>query len=370
MSDVVTSADGTTVPKKENWHTVAVKENCSTFHKDNLDGKAVYLGGTEKDGKVVITTKPSIRNAITGNVIKGSNQILLQNFFEKENINGREVMTFDQAEKNGINVKKNARNMDITIYATKDEQGNYKPNVFKEFPVADCFSFDENKKPRSPKGEIALAKLNSERFGKINKYRAMYHNEKTPEEKKANYLTAIAFEHKKAIEFLSVTNGDVEAYKAKSIQPLEMEKLNELMAKNPTIPTLDQQKGRAVKELKNLEEFQAEKKKDTPVIDATNTTNPVDYLGKYLAACELEAEFITDKDSQEAVQKAISQNVQNEMDKNNFNYIQTFGAECSERCKSVLSEFRSKSYEQQRGQNKERSLEHERPEQTIDEISF
>lgn len=95
----------------------------------------------------------------------------------------------------------------------------------------------------------------------------MYHNEKTPEEKKANYLTAIAFEHKKAIEFLSITNGDVEAYKTKSIQPLEMEKMNELMAKNPTIPTLDQQKGRAVKELKNLEEFQAEKKKDTPVID-------------------------------------------------------------------------------------------------------
>ncbi|MCQ2600906.1 MAG: hypothetical protein MJ184_06040 [Treponema sp.] len=367
--DVNTSANGTTVPK-ENWHTVAVKANCHSFHDDNVNGTAVYLGGDEKDGKIVISTKPPISNAITGTVIKGSNQILLQNFFEKENIKGREVMTFDQANRIGIRIKKDARNLDITIPPSKDENGKYKPNVFKEFPVADCFSFDENNKPRSPKGEIALAKLNADRFQKINKYRAMYHSEKATPEQKDNYLTVIAYEHKKAIEFLSVTNGDVKSYKEKSIQPQEQEKLNAIMPEGQAIPTLDQQKGRAVKELENFEKFQAEKKKDTPVIDATNTTSPVDYLGKYLAACEIGAAFVTDKESQEAVQKSISQNVQAEMDKNNFNYLQTFGAECSERCKSVLSEFRSKSYEQQRGQNKERTLEHERPEQTVDAISF
>lgn len=371
MSDVATSTtEGTSVPTKKNYHLETLTSNTNTFLNDNNNNTAVYLGGKEKDGKVVIPTN-IIRNAINGNAIRGTNQLILQNYFKKEGIKENEVMTFDQAISNGMLVKKGAKNCNITVKPSFNKEKNeWNPNVIKEFPVSECFSLDNNQKPHSPKGEIALAKLNSERFGKINKARAMYHSDKIEPEKKEDLLTTIAFEHKKAIEFLSVTNGDVEAYKQKSIQPEEQKILDKIMPPNSPIPTLEQQKGRAVNEVKRNEDFIAAHKKEVPVIDATNTTSPTDYLGKYLAACEIGADFVTDKDSQETVKKTIGQNLQNAIDNKNFEYLETFGAECSERCRSVCSEFRSKSFEQQRDKTPERTIVQERPEQTVDAITF
>ena len=371
MSDVNTSAEGTTVPKKVNYHKVTLENNTKAFLNDNINGTSVYLGGEDKNGKVVIQAKAPVRNAITGKAIKGSNQLLLQNFFEKNKIKNREVITFDQAEKIGCRVKKEAKNLNITITAVYDkEKKSWNQNVIREFPVSEVFSFDEKGTPRNPKGEIALAKLNAERFTKINRNRALLHNEKIDEAKKTQLLTSIVYEHKKAIEFLSVTNGDINAYKEKSIQEEEKKILSDIMPEGSQIPTLDQQKGRAVEEVKRNDEYIASHKSETPVIDATNTTSPVDYLGKYLAACELGAEFVTDKDSQKTVQDTITANMNNALEKNDYDYLQTFGSECSERCKSVMSEFRSKSFEQQRGIKQERTVVQERPEQTVDAITF
>lgn len=369
MSDVDTTSEGTTVPKK-NPHKEAVLKNINTFLIDNKEGTAVYLGGQEKDGKVVIPTT-IIRNAINGNAIRGTNQLLLQNYFKKEGVKTNEVITFEQAEVNGLKIKKGSKNFNITIKPSFDEKKQeWAPNIIKEFPVTSCFSIGEDGKPKAPNGEIAFAKLNSQRFSKIMRIRSELSRDGITPEKKDERLKAIAYEHKKQIEFLSVTNGDVTAYKEKSVSPEESKMLESIMPSNAEIPTLSQQKGRAVTEVKRNEEYLASHKSEKPVIDATNTTSPADYLGKYLAACSLEADFITDKDSQNTVQNTISQNLQNAIDNDNFEYLETFSAECSERCRAVCSEFRSKSYDQQRGRTPERELIQERPEQTVDAISL
>ena len=89
-----------------------------------------------------------------------------------------------------------------------------------------------------------------------------------------------------------------------------------------------------------------------------------------MAACKLEAEFVTDKESQREVQSRISQNLQKNFDENNYDSAFTFGAECEEKAKAVIADFRKQSHEQQRGITNDRTIVQERPEQTVDAISF
>lgn len=373
MSDVNTSTTtGTTVPKK-NPALEAKKSNTNELLTMNNDGTAVYLkADKEENGKVIINTKEPIRNGINGNAIKGINQIILQNNFAKNEIKDREVITFDQGKDNGLMVKKGSKSIKLTIPSKKDPKTNqWSPNIITEFPTSSFFAIGEDGKAKNAKGDLALAKLNAQRLTKINKMRAQLHSEKTPEERKAKLLESIAFEHKKNLDYLSATKGSVSEYYASSIQPNESAMVKTLVDKTKEVPTLEQQKGRAVKELERDNAYEESKKAtERPVINAENTTNPVDYIGKYLAASELGADFVTDKASQNQVQTVMGQNLQKAIETNNFDYIQTFGAECSERCKSVMSEFRKQSYEQQRGIQNEKTITQERPEQTVDAISF
>lgn len=375
MSDVVnTSNPGTTAPEKKNPYKEAILNNCTELLTANENGTACYLGGTEQNGKVVIKTEKPITNAINGNVIRGTNQIILQNAFRKAGLKDREVVVHDQIERIGIHVKKGSPFVNITLptsYDVVDGNKVYKPNIIREYPKSSCFVFDEQGKPKNPTAAFALAKLNSQRFDKVKRYRAIAHNakDKNPElyEK---MLESIAWEHKKAIDFLNVTNGNVADYRAKNVQPEEAKYLADIEAKNPNTPTLDQQMRRAYNELKRQEEFLASKAAETPVIDATNTKNPVDYVGKWMAACEIGADFVTDKESQSEIQSRISENLKKSFDANDYDSAFTFGAECQERAKAVISEFRSKSHDQQRGIATERPVVQERPEQTVDAISF
>ena len=373
MSDVNTKNEGATVstPKKKNPYTEAVILNCETFMNDNQNGTACYLGGTEKDGKIVIQTKEPIRNAINGNVIKGTNQLILQNAMQNDRFGSREVLTYEQAKAAGVFVKKGS-SINITIPNVKNPETGKWEGLIGEYPTSACFTKDEKGNYGNGKGELALAKLNSQRFGKINKDRARIYNEKdmTPE-KKDKLMKSIAFEHKKQLDYISVTGTqeEVNNYLNKSVTPEEKKILTEITVNSPT-PSLSDQKGRAVNELKREKEFLDSKKQEAPVIDATQTTNPVHYVAKYLAACELNAEFVTDKESQAQVQKQISANCQKNFESNNFDSFFTFGAECSERCKGVLKEFRGKTYEQQRGIQNERPITQERPDHTVDAITF
>ena len=373
MSDVVnTSNPGTTAPEKKNPYEEAILNNCTELLAANENGTACYLGGTEQNGKVVIKTEKPITNAINGNVIKGTNQLILQNAFRKAGLEDREVVVHDQAEKFGIKIKKGSPYVNITLqqsaksYDIVDGKKVYKPNLIREYPKSSCFVFDEQGMPKNPAGDFALAKLNSQRFGKVQRNRAIAHNENTTPEQAAKLWENNAWEHKKAIDFLNVTNGDVADYRAKNVQPEEAKYLADIEAKNPNTPTLDQQKGRAFNELKRQEEFFASKSTETPVIDATNTKNPVDYVGKYMAACKIGADFVTDKESQTEVQSRLSDQLKKSFDANDYDSAFTFGAECEERAKAVISEFRSKSHDQQRGIATERSVVQERPDQNIE----
>ena len=370
MSDVVnTSNPGTTAPEKKNPYKEAVLNNFTELYNANVDGTACYLGGTEQNGKVVIKTEKPITNAINGNEIRGTNQLILQNAFRKAGLKDREVVVHDQIERIGVHVKKGSPFVNITLptsYDVVDGKKVYKPNIIREFPVSKTFTFDEQGKPKSPAADIALAKLNAQRFGKVQRNRAIAHNEKTTPEQAAKLWESNAWEHKKAIDFLNVTNGDVADYRAKNVQPEEAKYLADIEAKNPNTPTLDQQKGRAFNELKRQEEFLASKSAETPVIDATNTKNPVDYVGKYMAACKIGADFVTDKESQVEVQSRLTDQLKKSFDANDYDSAFTFGAECEERAKAVISEFRSKSHDQQRGIATERPVVQERPEQNIE----
>lgn len=371
MSDVVnTSNPGTTAPEKKNPYKEAILNNCTELLAANENGTACYLGGTEQNGKVVIKTEKPITNAINGNEIRGTNQLILQNAFRKAGLKDREVVVHDQIEKVGIKVKKNSPYVNITLptdYDVVDGNKIYKPNIIREYPKSSCFVFDEQGKPKNPAAAFALAKLNSQRFDKVKRYRAIAHNakDKNPElyEK---MLESIAWEHKKAIDFMNVANGNVADYRVKNVQPEEAKYLADIEAKNPNTPTLDQQMGRAYNELKRQEEFLASKAAETPVIDATNTKNPVDYVGKYMAACKIGADFVTDKESQTEVQSRLSENLKKSFDTNDYESAFNFGKECEERAKAVISEFRSKSHDQQRGITTERPVVQERPDQNIE----
>lgn len=371
MSDVNTSTNpGTTAPSNFNPYKNAILNNCTALRDANENGTACYLGGTERDGKLVIKTEKPIANAINGNQIKGTNQLIIQNAFKAAGIKDREIVVFEQAQNYGIQIKKKSPYVNITLPNFFNEKTNsWNPNLIKEFPKSSCFVFDKDGKPASPDGTFALAKENSERFSKVNKNRAIFHDAKTTPEQKEKLLTEIAWEHKRAIDYLTVTGGNVDEYRAK-IQEAEKSFLAEIEASHPDIPTLDQQKGRALKSANRLAEWKKEHATEVPVIDATNTHDPVDYVGKYMAACKLEAEFVTDKESQKEVQSRISQNLQKNFDENNYEAAFTFGAECEERAKAVISDFRKQSFEQQRGIANERPIAQERPEQTVDAISF
>lgn len=372
MADVDTSTNpGTTAPSNKNPYKEAVLNNCTALRDANENGTACYLGGEERDGKLVIKTQKPITNAINGNEIKGTNQLILQNAFKAAKLKDREVLTFEQAQKNGILIRKNSPNVNITLRPSFNKETNsWNPDLIREFPKSSCFVLDKDGKPMSPAGTFALAKENSERFAKVNKNRAIAHNEKTAPEQKNKLLENNAYEHKRAIDYLSVTGGNVEEYRAKNVQEAEKVFLDAIEARNPDTPTLDQQKGRALASEKRLAEYKKEHASETPVIDATNTRDPVDYVGKYMAACKLEAEFVTDKESQREVQSRISQNLQKNFDENNYDSAFTFGAECEEKAKAVIADFRKQSHEQQRGITNDRTIVQERPEQTVDAISF
>lgn len=367
MSDVNTSTNpGTTAPSEKNPYKEAILNNCTALRDANENGTACYLGGIERDGKLVIKTEKPITNAINGNQIKGTNQLIIQNAFKAAGITDREVVVYEQAKLNGIFIKKGSPSVSITLPNFFNEKTNsWNPNLIREFPKSSCFACDKDGKQMSPAGTFALAKENSERFAKVNKNRAIFHDAKTTPEQKDKLLTEIAWEHKRAIDYLTVTGGNVDEYRAK-IQEAEKGFLAEIEANHPDIPTLDQQKGRALKSANRLAEWKKEHATETPVIDATNTHDPVDYVGKYMAACKLEAEFVTDKESQKEVQSRISQNLQKNFDENNYDSAFTFGAECEERAKAVISDFRKQSREQQRGITNERPIVQERPEQNIE----
>ena len=372
MSDVNTSTNpGTTAPERKNPYKEAILNNCTALREANENGTACYLGGEERDGKLVIKTEKPITNAINGNEIRGTNQLVLQNAFKKAGLTDREVVVFEQAEKYGILIRKGSPNVNITLPNSFDKERNeWKPNLIREFPKSSCFALDKDGKPMSPAGSFALAREVAQRFSKINKLRAIANNEKTSQEKKEKLYESIAYEHKRAIDYLTVTGGNVAEYREKSIQENEKKYLEVIEAKYKDTPTLDQQKGRAYMDEKRYEEYKKEHATVTPVIDATNTRDPVDYVGKYMAACKLEAEFVTDKESQKEIQSRISQNLQKNFDENNYDSAFTFGAECEERAKAVISDFRKQSHEQQRGVAVERPIAQERPEQTVDAISF
>ncbi len=390
MSDVNTSTNpGTTAPERKNPYKEAILNNCTALREANENGTACYLGGEERDGKLVIKAEKPITNAINGNEIRGTNQLVLQNAFKKAGLTDREVVVFEQAEKYGIHIKKGSPYVNITLLNVFDKEKNeWKPNLIREFPRSSCFSLDKNGKPMSPAGSFALAKENVQRFSKVNKNRAIAYNEKTTPEQRDKLLENNAYEHKRALDYLAVTGGNVEEYRQKflflppieelegiseesynarkEIIEKEKEMLAQLEAKYPTPQTLDQQKGRAYMDEKRYEEYKKEHATETPVIDATNTRDPVDYVGKYMAACKLEAEFVTDKESQKEIQSRISQNLQKNFDENNYDSAFTFGSECEERAKAVISDFRKQSHEQQRGVAVERPVTQERPEQNIE----
>lgn len=394
MSDVNTSTNpGTTAPSNFNPYENAILNNCTALRDANENGTACYLGGTERDGKLVIKAEKPITNAINGNEIKGTNQLILQNAFKAAGLKDREVVVYEQAEKNGILIKKNSPYVNITLPTTFNKETNsLNPNLIKEFPKSSCFVLDKDGKPMSPASTFALAKENSERFSKVNKNRAFAHKEEITPEQRDKLLEKNAYEHKRALDYLAVTGGNIEEYRQKflflppieelegitedsynarkEIIEKEKEMLAQLEAKYPTPQTLEQQKNRAYSDEKRLAEYKKEHTTETPVIDATNTHDPVDYVGKYMAACKLEAEFVTDKESQREVQSRISQNLQKSFDENNYVSAFTFGAECEERAKAVISDFRKQSHEQQRGVAVERPIAQERPEQTVDAISF
>lgn len=380
--------------------TVTYKNSTQLF-EDVKNGNMPFLGGTKKNqnGQDVKVIKPlTIKNAVTGKILKGTNQLIAQRWAQElissgTKING-EILTFEEAKKEGIFLVKGKGNFQI------NEQGN----TYRYF-------FDNSFSEKSAK-YLAAAKYAAQTKGRIENIRRQLENE-TDEAEKTALITRLAYEHRNNIQgniirpvALETAEFGFDAYKSKEPKKIVIKEKNgkgeEIEVKKslePQLPKLTKEIDDYLKtlpqdELKQFNEivmkgkdkdgnekklttedlverynnkwFQdsAEKyfstvnenalaKSKELTIDARNTHDPKIYLAKYLSACQLaknnsKVTFLTDENSQKAVQDSLVKTMEKDIAEHRHVDVFRIGNEASLSVKDELKNFRSQQYANER----------------------
>ena len=119
--------------------------------------------------------------------------------------------------------------------------------------------------------------------------------------------------------------------------------------------------------------YDAEKKAEKagvekPLVDARNTADPVQYLGKWLEATSIGGKFITDRESVNAVQKQLVQDIDRHFENRNWYKVDEMCRKAGELCRENLKERYgiTKEQEQQQGKERPREVTHEREQDGIE----
>ena len=353
---------GTSVPTK-NQPKNYFFANAESFKNNNEKGTAVYLGGKEVNGKIEIEPK-CIRNAVTGRAFTGLNQFTAQQMAAKANIKENEIATYDQIHKTGSGVKKNQA---CFYLAVPGENGQ----TSQEMYFFKSAALDVNK--------VNLAAYSYKNRQNIIKTRQLLENEKE-EEKINKYLTSLAYMHRDELYSHAIPNSE-DKYKAaeayiETLPENEKEAFTSNILKEKEVKDFvdgyDQKttEAYATKKLNSSKTFDQEQNKTRKIIDATHTSSATDYLGKYLAASTIGAVFITDKESQNAVQKELNQTLSKAFAEHQHKQAYLIGSNASERCVEELKSFQGKSYEQQHGIETKREQQPRQSHPSIDSIDM
>lgn len=380
---------------QESFKKTVTYKNSTQLFEDVKAGNMPFLGGTKKNlnGQDVKEIKPlAIKNAVTGKMLKGSNQLIAQRWAQElikqgEKING-DILTFDEAKKEGIFLLKGKGNFQI------NEQGN----TYRYF-------FDNSFSDKSAK-YLAAAKYAAQTKGRIENIRRQLEND-TSEAEKTALITRLAYEHrnyirgniirpaameseefvfdayklKVPIEIISTEKNEKGEEVKKTLEPQlpkltkkiddylnnlpqdELKQFNDIVMKGKdkdgnekNLSAEDLVKGfnnklfqdNAEKYLQTINENARAKSKEL-TIDARNTHDPKIYLAKYLSACQLaknnsKVTFLTDENSQKAVQDSLVKTMEKDIAEHRHVDVFRIGNEASLSVKDELKNFRSQQY--------------------------
>ena len=103
-------------------------------------GRAPFLpqqgNHTKNKDVLVITPQPTVRLAMTGKALKGTNQLVAQ--IQLERMDGTSpVLTFEQAQKLGSNIRRGSESFTVTSYNPEEKQGK-RLTVYHLFPAQDA----------------------------------------------------------------------------------------------------------------------------------------------------------------------------------------------------------------------------------------
>lgn len=361
-----TQGDSMDKSGKKSFNDTPVFRNASLFLEENKKGELPFFAGKEKlkDGKEVIEIKPHpVVDAITGRLVLGTNQVLAQDVFRKTgeypaNIN---IITWAEAKANGIQLKKGTPGYTIS---TKGKDNSY--NIYK--------LFSENAVTENSIGNLNRAKYSAAVKTKIAVLNRQLEQEENIQNKSI-ILANLAYAHLDNIQGNILRPKEIQLGLENFRQGSELEKrtkeVSEYIENLPKdvkemfkekIMTVNgkfdnttpeglvknynplQFEKRAAEKLEKAAELQ--KNRPEQIIDARNCTSATTFIAKYAAATSLakanqNVKFITDKSTNEKIQKDLSATLEKSFSEYNHSKVFSIGEEANEQCRTELKNFRT-----------------------------
>ncbi len=331
-----------------------VKKGALDFLNAVKNGTAPFLNKSNEDIGIITIKPPLVLNSNTGLPFSGSSQLLAQIYYEKQKMEGEIVTSFAGAKNAGTEIVKNElakKNFVLSDTSLLSEENKVLKTRY--FMPEAC---------REPE-KIYAYTLSKQRPQKINEYRDLIrHFENVPNGQKeiADFRIKIAEEHLKelrvkfsskeeqglSLEQISERKDFIKNYfeklpeKVRDIEKSVFEntfgisidiekdysgknipektkkqmeqKLSDFIVKN----SMSENKLAALSKDEYKEQLKNQKEMGNNVeIKAVGIKEPEIYLGKYLAACQSNAKFITDEETINAVQKNLEEKL-----KSNFRF--------------------------------------------------
>lgn len=335
-----------------------IKKAAKDFISAIKNGTAPFLNSTEKDFGKISLRPAAIVNASNGLPFSGEAQLLAQIYYQQQKMEGEIVTTFEGAKESGTFIANKPESKKNFVLANKTEQ--QQKEIIQKTRYFMPEACDEPDK-------IYAHALQKQRPQKISDYRDLIrHFENIPNGQKeiSDLRIRIAHEHLKEIQsrfamkkeriltvdeinerkkilqdyFKNLPEKHRESEKnafentfGLTLNPEEIFKTNlegnfknkkfEDVVKsnekltdqaNRKLSSFIQKNSMEDKKLSEIlhEEYNAQSKEEKETskklkIEAIGISEPETYLGKYLAACNVNAEFVTDEDTIKAVQSNL-----------------------------------------------------------------
>lgn len=352
------SAGSRKTEKHEKPKVDLIKKAAKDFISAIKNGTAPFLNSTEKDFGKISLRPAAIVNASNGLPFSGEAQLLAQIYYQQQKMEGEIVTTFEGAKESGTFIANKPESKKNFVLANKTEQ--QQKEIIQKTRYFMPEACDEPDK-------IYAHALQKQRPQKISDYRDLIrHFENIPNGQKeiSDLRIRIAHEHLKEIQSrfamkkeriltvdeinerkkilqdyfknlpekhreseknafentFGLTLNPEEVFKTNLEGNFKNKKFEDVVKSNEKLTdqanrklsSFIQKNSMEDKKLSEIlhEEYNAQSKEEKETskklkIEAIGISEPETYLGKYLAACNANAEFVTDEDTIKAVQSNL-----------------------------------------------------------------